>query len=58
MNSYVKNCHIITRAGAVGPLFRQEGDKVIAALDGYAIMPVEQLRELQAKAGVPLADAD
>ena len=48
--SFVHNCYIARRRGEKAPLlFRQESDgsKLIAFLNGYAIIPLEEYKKLK-----------
>lgn len=46
MESYVRNCILAGRGD--GPIFRVLDDKVFAKLDGYVIVPREQIPDLGA----------
>jgi hypothetical protein len=42
----LNNCYIVTRKGD-GPLFYSDGESIHVSLDGYAIVPIEQYREMR-----------
>ena len=43
---YIHNCTIKRKDSDEGPLFEIVNDHVIARLDGYAIIPMEEYRRL------------
>lgn len=46
-DSYLTNCHIISRQEEDKPLFVGSGDKVFCRLDRYTVMPTEQYDKLR-----------
>ena len=43
--SYVRNCYVKMRSDQEGAMFSDSGDgEVLVALDGYAIVPIEDYR--------------
>lgn len=46
-DSYLTNCHIISRQEEDKPLFVGSGDRVFCRLDRYTVMPTEQYDELR-----------
>ena len=51
---FVHNCWINPREDDAGPLFINCGNMVIARLNGYAIIPLADLEQVAAKAGIEL----
>lgn len=55
VESFLRNCAIFERGEAERPLFIEApGIGVFARLDGYAVLPVETLRAIAAKADVTI----
>lgn len=47
-DSFVRNCEVVHRDASSGePLFVVDAGYVYARLDGYAIVPLEQFRDLK-----------